>query len=148
MAKFVIHKKGFLYNDECFEDVGAIGTTVNVFDTLEEAKVEKLNQDTISMQNLKGWNAVDFIFDNMEKFQKIESYYKTEFGLTIADEHYFNFPSEINSQQAKEFLDIIGVSFHDIVEYTDENAPHPKANSNSEDDEEAEMDYEDELQEF
>ena len=146
MAKFVIHKKGFLYNDECFEDVGAIGTTVNVFDTLEEAKVEKLNQDIISMQNLKGYNAVDFFFSNhSEKFQQIEDYYKTEFGLTIADEHYFDFPGEINAKQAKDFLDIIGVSFHDIVEYSDENAPEPKANNNGE---EEEIDYENELQEF
>jgi hypothetical protein len=158
MAKFVIHKKGFFYTDDSWEDVNSNGTVVSVFDTLEEAKAEKINQDVISMQNLKGWYARDFFFyDNNfntknydEKFEQIENYYKTEFGLTIADKDSFDFPNEINYQQAKVFLNILGFSFHDIVEYSDEEAPSP---TNQVDDEgssvDDEMDYEDdELQEF
>jgi hypothetical protein len=158
MAKFVIHKKGFFYTDDSWEDVNANGTVISVFDTLEEAKAEKINQDIISMQNLKGWYARDFFFYDKkfdtksydEKFEQIENYYKTEFGLTIADKDSFDFPNGINYEQAKVFLNILGFSFHDIVEYTDEDAPIPKDQSvikeYSEDDEE---DYEeDELQEF
>ena len=156
MAKFAIHKKGFFYTDDAWEDVEANGTVISIYESLEAAKAEKINQDTISMQNLKGWNAVDFFFYDKnyddknydEKFEQIENYYKTEFGLTIADKNYFDFPNEINSEQAKVFLNILGFSFHDIVEYADENAPNLEGKNNSKD-EENEMDCEDdELQEF
>ncbi|MCP9762442.1 hypothetical protein [Lacihabitans soyangensis] len=158
MAKFVIHKKGFFYTDESWEDVNANGTVVSIFNTLEEAKAEKINQDIISMQNLKGWDARDFFFyDNNfdtknydEKFEQMENYYKTEFDLTITKKNSFNFPNEINSEQAKVFLNILGFSFHDIVEYCDEEAPSPKNQDDAEmSSVEDERDYEeDELQEF
>lgn len=151
MAKFAVHKKGFFYTDEAWEDVDTIGSTVKVFDTLEEAKAEKVIQDVISIQNLKGFNAVDFFFyaENYDKkYEKMNYYYKTEFGLEIADKHYFDFPIEINTNQAQELLNILEISFHEVVEYADEMAPTPKVESNRKDYGDEEINFEDELQEF
>lgn len=151
MSKFAIHKKGFFYTDEAWDDVNSIGTTVKVFDTLEDAKEEKMVQDITSIQNLKGSNVVDFFFydENYdEKYKKFETYYKTEFGITITDKHYFDFPNEINANQAQELLNILGVSFHEVVEYADEMAPTPKIENSDDEYGEEEMDYDEDLQEF
>ncbi len=130
MAKFVIHKKGFFYTDESFELAeGTKGSIVGTFNTLEEAKTEKEQQDILSMQRLKGMNAVDFFFHNStydQIFQKLEDYYKTAFALTISDKHYFDLPKEISSEQAKVFLNILEISFHDIVEYSDDEELNPE----------------------
>ena len=129
MAKYVIHKKGFFYTDEAFEEAeGAKGTIVATFDNLEDAKIEKERQDILSMQNLKGMNAVDFFFysNNYDEiYQKLEAYYKSEFNLNIADKYYFELPDEISSSQSQYFLTIFDLSFHDIVEYTDDEVLNP-----------------------
>jgi hypothetical protein len=121
MPKFVVHKKGFFYTDENFEVVeGSKGTIMGAFPNLEKARLEKEKQDLISMQKLKGMNAVDFFFTSSnyeDTYKKIEDFYKREFNLTIADKYYFDFPAEISEQQARVFLEILGISFHDIVEY-------------------------------
>lgn len=130
MAKFVIHKKGFFYTDESFELAeGTKGSIVGTFNTLEEAKTEKEQQDILSMQRLQGMNAVDFFFYSStydQIFQKLEDYYKTEFALTISDKHYFDLPKEISPEQAKVFLNILEISFHDIVEYSDDEELNPE----------------------
>ncbi len=129
MAKFVIHKKGFFYTDEAFELVeGVKGSIVGTFNTIDEAKTEKEKQDILSMQRLKGMNAVDFFFYSKnydQVYQKIEEFYKSEFNLTISDKYYFELPKEINTEQAKFFLNIFDVSFHDIVEYSDDEELNP-----------------------
>jgi hypothetical protein len=121
MPKFVIHKKGFFYTDENFEPVeGSKGTIMGAFPNLERAKAEKEKQDLISMQKLKGMNAVDFFFDSKnyeETYRKMEEFYQREFNLTIPDKYYFQFPKEISEPQARVFLEILGLTFHDIVEY-------------------------------
>lgn len=129
MAKYVIHKKGFLYTDEAFEVVqGEKGSIVATYDNLESAKIEKGRQDILSMQNLKGMNAVDFFFYNGnydQVYQKLEEYYKLEFDLVIDDKYYFNLPNEISSTQAQYFLNIFDLSFHDIAEYADDEVLNP-----------------------
>jgi len=129
MAKFVVHKRGFFYTDEAFELIeNAKGSIVAIFDNLDSAKLEKEQQDILSMQYLKGMNAVDFFLYslNYEKvYQNLEDYYKSEFGLTIPDKHYFNLPEEISPEQAKFFLKIFDISFHDIIEYSDNEEINP-----------------------
>lgn len=130
MGQFVIHKKAFFYTDEAFEHAeGTKGSIVDTFDNLEDAKKKKEQQDIYSMQELNGVNAVDFFFysnDYDAVYQKLENYYKTEFGLTIEDKFYFDFPEEISEEQAKVLLEIIGVTFHDIVEYADGEELNPE----------------------
>jgi len=129
MSKFVIHKKGFFYTDEAYEVVeDSKGTMLGTYATLEEAKAAKAEADIDSMCGLATYNAVDFFFykDNYEEIQQqLAHVYATEFGLSIEDKHYFNFPEKISREQAKKFLEIIGVSFHDIVEYPDDRELNP-----------------------
>ena len=124
MTKFVIHKRGFFYTDEAFELAeGTKGSIVGTFNTKEEVKSEKEQQDILSMQKLKGMNAVDFFFYSKnydQVYQKIEEFYKSEYNLTISDKYYFELPKEINAEQAKFFLNTFEISFHDIVEYSDD----------------------------
>lgn len=124
VAKYVIHKKGFFYTDEAFEEAkGEKGSIVGAFSTLKEAKAEKENQDILSFQNLGGMNAVDFFFynDNYDEvYQQFEEFYNSEFNLKIEDKYYFNFPDTISIEQAKRFLEILNLSFHFIVEYGDD----------------------------
>lgn len=129
MSKFVIHKRGFFYTDEAFSLAeGAKGSIVGTFDNLDSAKLEKEKQDIISMQNLKGMNAVDFFFYSNkydQVYQKLEEYYKSEFDLTISDKYYFELPNQISVEQAKFFLNTFEISFHDIVEYSDNDELNP-----------------------
>jgi hypothetical protein len=150
MAKFAIHKKGFFYTDDAWEDVGANGTVVSVFDTLEDAKAEKLNQDIISTQKLSGFRCSVFYlysdhFDEIDT--KVQTFLEAEFDLKMGRDS--SFPDNISPSQAQGLMSIMEVSFHDIVEYTDEEAPTPEDHNNNDEDLEDEMDYdEDELQEF
>ena len=129
MAKFVIHKKGFFYTDEAFKLAErAKGSIIGTFNNLDAAKLEKEQQDITSMQNLRGMNAVDFFFYNKsydEIYQKLEDYYKSEFDLLISNKYYFDLPKEINKDQAKFFLKIFEISFHDIVKYSDDDELNP-----------------------
>ncbi len=129
MSKFVIHKKGFFYTDEAFEAVEETnGSIVGTYASLEEAQKAKLAEDINSMCGLATYNAVDFFFykDNYKEIQQqLAGFYSTEFNLTIEDEDYFDFPDKISNSQAKTFLEILGISFHDIVEYPDEQALDP-----------------------
>lgn len=131
MPKFVIHKKGFFYTDEAFESPeDTHGSIVGTYATLESATAAKKEVDIVSLQKMKGWNAVDFFFYNKnydEVYGKMEAYYKSEFGLTIDDKYYFEFPKEITKEQASMFLSILDQSFHDIVEYPDDIVLDPNS---------------------
>ncbi|MGB8195022.1 MAG: hypothetical protein WCF67_24005 [Chitinophagaceae bacterium] len=129
MAKFVIHKKGFFYTDEAFEAAeNTHGSIVASFENLEDAQKAKHTADILSMQKLKGMNAVDFFFNsnNYEQvYQQFENFYKSEFDLSISDKYYFNLPKEISTGQAQRFLEILNVSFHNIVQYDDDKQLDP-----------------------
>ncbi|WP_264552911.1 hypothetical protein [Flavobacterium sp. N2038] len=129
MAKFVIHKRGFFYTDEAFELAeGEKGSIVGTFKNLDEAKNEKAIQDLISIQNLGGMNAVDFFFynDNYDEvYARFEDFFSSEFDLKIEDKYYFNFPEDISDDQAIKIQEILDVTFHDIVEYEDDEVLNP-----------------------
>jgi hypothetical protein len=96
---------------------------------MEEAKAAKIEADIKSLQKLKDNNAVDFFFhaENYDAvYQQMEDYYKSEFNQTIKDKYYFDFPSKISKDQAQKLLEILQLSFHDIVEYGDEITLNPK----------------------
>lgn len=124
MAKFVIHKRGFFYTDEAFELVdGVEGSIVGTFDNLEEAKLEKEKQDILSIQNLRGMYVADFFCynDNYDEvYKQLEDFYRSDFTLSEEEENYFVFPENVSDEQAKRFLEILVLTFHDIVQYDDE----------------------------
>lgn len=49
-------------------------------------------------------------------------YFKTEFGL---EEPNLEIPSELTRQQAQTLMEMMNVSFHNIVEYADEEVFDP-----------------------
>jgi len=123
MAQYVIHKIGFFYTDEAFEAVeDARGSIVGIFKSIEEATKVKREADLFSMQNLAGKNLTDFFFyspDYDEIFEKVNKYFFNELGIVIEDKYYFELPKVISIEQATTLLDMIGVTFHSIVEYED-----------------------------
>ncbi len=129
MAKYVIHKKGFFYTDEAYEPVADVnGSIVGTYDQLDAAKAAKVKCDVASIQGLAGDNVNDFFFyhENYNGvIQKLEDFYKSDFGLTIEDKDYFSFPEEISAEQAQKFLEILECTFHDIVEYADDKVLDP-----------------------
>jgi hypothetical protein len=130
MAKFVIHKRGFFYTDECFEAVeGEKGSIVGTFNNLEEAKIEKEKKDIISIKKLGDMNAVDFFFDNEnyeEIYQQFMDFFSSEFNQKIDDKYYFIFPKIITTEQAEKIQKILDITFHDIVEYDDDVELNPE----------------------
>jgi hypothetical protein len=133
MSKFVIHKRGFFYTDECFEaEEGEKGSIVGTFNNLEEAKIEKENQDIISIKKLGDMgdmNVVDFFFynNNYEKvYQQFVDFYSSEFNQKIEDKFNFIFPKIITTEQAEKIQKILDITFHDIVEYDDDVELNPE----------------------
>lgn len=130
MAKYVIHKISFFFTDESLiklpeEEVK--GSVVKIFNDLEEAKKEKQEMDLRSMQNLAGNSLSDFLDideDNSEILEKLKLFYKSEFNLDIDTKDYIEFPNAISTQQAKQFLDILHITFHNIMEYDDDEDPN------------------------
>jgi len=130
VAKYVIHKISFFFTDESLiqlpeEEVK--GSVVKIFNDLEVAKKEKQEMDLLSMQNLAGSSLSDFLDidkDSSEIRKKVQLFYKSEFNLNIGSENYIEFPKTITVQQARQFLDILNVTFHNIVEYDDNDDPN------------------------
>lgn len=124
MSKFVIHKKGFYYTDEAFMPLeDSKGSIAGIFDDIEAAKKEKESLDISSMQRLAGMLVTDFIFEHPNRdeiIQNLEEYYKSEFNLEIENEDCIEFPKEISAEQAESLLKIMDITFHDIVEYSNE----------------------------
>lgn len=127
MAKYVIHKIGFFYTDECFApEEGRKGSVVGSYNELATAKEAKKRADIDSMRMLAGMNAVDFFFDSPNYdaiYDQLANYYQQEYGLTIEDKYYFNLPDEMNERQARQILSILEHTFHQIVEYNDDEEP-------------------------
>lgn len=129
MSTFVVHKKGFFYDDDSFiEAAGEKGSLVATFKTLEQAKAEKDEQDIISIQKFKEMFVGDLINPSSDfeiVFANLQEYYQTELGITISTYDEMYFPKEIKKEQAIAFLNILGISFHDIVAYADDETMNP-----------------------
>lgn len=122
MAQYVVHKIGFWYTDDCYEVGEEKGTVMGITRTLEEAQAIKKKED---IQSLK-WvvNPVNFYYDS-DNFQEIDkrmvTYFQSEFNLTINhNAPYFELPKQITDEQAVQLLSIMELSFHNIVEYGDD----------------------------
>jgi hypothetical protein len=123
MSKYVVHKISFYYTDESYDVADDKGEILGVFETLEAAKKAKEEKDIYVLTKLAGSGVEDFIFggDNYdEKREKLNIYYQSEFGLDISNEDYVEFPKPLSEVQAKQLLDIIDFTFHNIVEYSDD----------------------------
>lgn len=125
MAQYVVHKIGFFYTDESFEVGQDKGTVMGITKTLAEAQAIKSREDLKSMKTVGGFNAIDFFFghDNFNTIHKnIKEYYKTNLNVTFDKQNEYNIelPKTITDEQAATFLSIMELSFHNIVEYADD----------------------------
>lgn len=129
MAQYVVHKIGFFYTDECFEAGVENGTVMGITKSLEEAQAIKKREDIISMKRVGGFESEDFLFDhpNAESInQKLEEYITSEFK-TAKEGNYSTYllPKEITDQQAEKLLSIMELSFHNIIQYSDDEMINP-----------------------
>ena len=131
MPKFVVHKKAFYYTDEAFtEDSTQKGSLIGVFSSLEEARKNKHKVDISSMQKNAGEQFLDFFFyhkNHQQAFQQLQRFYLQNWAIELQefDLEDLLIPTT-NFQQAEELLNILQLSFHDIVEYPDDVNIEPK----------------------
>ncbi|OQP62547.1 hypothetical protein A3860_28055 [Niastella vici] len=129
MAQYVVHKIGFWYTDECFVAGEEKGTVMGITRSLEEAQAIKSREDIKSMKNVGGFTALDFFFDH-ENFKgihkKLRELYKAEFNQIIEKDNYdMVLPKSITDELAIKFLSAMELSFHNIVEYSDDEVINP-----------------------
>lgn len=128
MQRFVLHKKGFYYTDEYYASAESLkGTIIGIFDSLEDAKIEKERQEINSLRKLSG-SVGDFLsFDNDYEniFNSLKDFFKTEFNMVIEDAYEAYLPKEVNEKQLKQILEITGISFHDIIQYDEIGSLNP-----------------------
>jgi hypothetical protein len=125
MAQYVVHKLGFFYTDESFEVGQDKGTVMGITKSLEEAQAIKSREDIKSMKTVGGFNAIDFFFghDNFNTIhKKIKEYFKATYSLSFDKHNDYNIelPKTITDEEAATFLSLMELSFHNIVEYADD----------------------------
>jgi len=123
MAQYIVHKTGFFFNDEYFKIEQERGNLVRITKSLEQAKAIKYQADIESMKGLARDNAVLFYMENPNYeaiTQKLTAYLNTEFGTFINRIPPIMLPHKINDEQAAQFLSIMELTFHTIVEYGDD----------------------------
>lgn len=130
MPQYVVHKIGFQYNDNAFEPGEARGNVMGISSSLEEAKLLKKLEDIATIQRMAGKTINSFFREKRnynEILEKLAVFYK-KFNLTYTyAEGRECVPPNINEEHAIELLSIIEVSFHNVVEYSDDEVIHPEA---------------------
>ncbi len=166
MPHYILHKKGFFYNDEYFsaflddlaegdddDDTTPItntrGSIVATFSTLDAAREAKQKAD-IEVLAVFEDNLVDFIEEDsnfaatakqlanyvLEQFPdeadliEFGTHYKDEYSVKNLDDALKKYrpfsivlPDEMTLEQISKVLEIMQISFHDIVEYPDGEEP-------------------------
>jgi hypothetical protein len=135
MPQYVVHKIGFLYNDNYFETGEVKGPVKGISNTLEEAKWLKNQEDIETIRQMGGHTLRNFLRQN-PNYETIllklaEFYKKYRMAFKEGEEHV---PSNMYEEQAAEFLSITELSFHNIVVYSDEDVIHPDAFSSQDED--------------
>lgn len=122
MAQYVVHKIGFFYDDDWYQANEPKGIVMGIFSSLEEAKLWKSWEDIEAMKGIAGHGAYRFVgvkTNRDEIYEKLEEYTKAEFGIDPRES--YSFPKKINDEQAARFLSIMEITFHNIVEYGDDD---------------------------
>ena len=128
MAQYVIHKTGFWYTDEGFAVGQEKGTVFAITKSLDEAKAIKRREDIKSLKGTSGISPFEFIpndenFDTI--YEKVDEYYTKIVGIPTNDKSHITLTKQLSDEQITQLLGIIGVSFHTIVEYGDDEIINP-----------------------
>jgi hypothetical protein len=128
MAQYAVHKIGFFFNDENYEIGKEKGNIIAITRSLEEARAIKFKADIESMKAQADFNAVIFFLEKpnyKEIYRKLSEYYQSEFGMYISQTGMTLLPEKINDAQAAQFLSIMELTFHTVVEYSDDEVIDP-----------------------
>ena len=129
MPQYVVHKIGFQYNDNAFEVGEARGNVMGTSSSLEEAKLLKKLEDIATIQRMAG-KTINIFFREKRNYQEILeklAVFYNKFNLSYAyAEGRECVPPNINEEDAAELLSIIEVSFHNVVEYSDDEVIDPE----------------------
>ena len=130
MAQYVVHKIGFFFNDDNYEIGKERGNITAITKSLEEAREIKRKADIASMKAQADYNAVIFFLENpnyKEIYKKLSEYLNLEYGMYISQTGMTLLPDNINDEQAAQLLSIMELTFHTIVEYSDDEVIDPAA---------------------
>lgn len=128
MAQYVVHKIGFWYTDEGYKMEQEKGTVLAITKSLDEAKAIKSREDIKSLKGTTSISPFEFIpndnnFDNI--YEKLEGYYQSTLGVPANDKSHIEHTKQFSDEQITQILSIIGISFHTIVEYGDNEIINP-----------------------
>jgi hypothetical protein len=128
MAQYVVHKIGFWYTDEGYKMEQEKGTVMAMTKSLNEAKAIKSMEDIKSLKGATRISPFEFIpnDDNFDEvYEKLEVYYNTTLRAPANDKSHIELTKHLSDEQITQILSIIGVSFHTIVEYGDDEVINP-----------------------
>ncbi|HMS69314.1 MAG TPA: hypothetical protein PKD18_14305 [Saprospiraceae bacterium] len=126
---FIVQKKGFSYDDNSFtEEDNPTGSIVGQFLDFEDAVQSKKEADRLAFENIFVLNLlelVDLVSDERIKdFEALKSFYHENFGDDlIFDYDNIEIPQIATEEQIDKILELSQLSFHNIVEYEDDQIP-------------------------
>lgn len=123
MAKFVVHKVMFHYNDEDWVARGTNrpGSVVSIHNNLEDAKIAKRAADITTFNTLKedAFKYLISMYDS-DVHEKLNKFYTAQLGVQFDYKNLSN-GGKLNESQVYSILNILEIkSLHDIVEYPDD----------------------------
>jgi hypothetical protein len=129
MPQYVVHKIGFFYTDECFAVGEEKGTVMGITRSLEEALVIKNQEDIASLKQTAGITLENFYFDHPKQeeiIKQLKAYFESEFNTRYNGLYPGSpTPSNLTDEQAARLLEILKLSFHNIVLYDDNEVIDP-----------------------
>jgi hypothetical protein len=116
MTEYVIHKVAFFWNDDCFSE-HCTGSFVAGFDSLEEAEKNKEILDIQTIQDFGPESVIDFIMGDPNQKEILDSL-SEYFNISREEIADFNLAG-LTKEEAIFVKEKMDLSFHNIVEYTD-----------------------------
>jgi hypothetical protein len=122
MAQYVVRKLRFFYAYGSYSLTNYIGTVITITGSPEQAQAIKQAEDIKSLKSLQGsWIDVwVYLNPNPDRIcKKLEAFYRSEYNTAIGNLSDLYFPKEITNELAATYLSVLELSFHDIIEYPD-----------------------------
>lgn len=126
---YIVQKKGFSYDDNYFTEVdNPSGFVFGRYDHLNDA-VQGLKQaDRKSFKRILPFNLLEFInfgtIDRLKDYHELKAFYKANFNPKIRfDPEVIEIPREATDNQIDKILELSQLSFHNIVQYDDDQVP-------------------------
>ncbi|WP_255069027.1 hypothetical protein [Lacihabitans sp. LS3-19] len=115
-VQYAVHKIGFFYNDDGYSAEITNGTLINTTSSLKDAQSIKSNSDLKTLRKLKGSALIEFYMYE-ENVNEIKSELRTFFKKHFNTDDINSFPEIDSEETASELLNILNLSFHNIIKY-------------------------------